>query len=174
MRWRLLWIGLVVLLTCVLQTSLLPFLRLGPVVSLPLVILTSLIISDQKYPVRWFALFAGLVLDLFSPFPFGLHLISLLVAILVSETLFLNFFTNRSIYAMILLVIAGTITKGLLWLGGAFVMAFLNVKALRPSWTDVSLWQILGNIVCGILVFYILLFFRSLFGRYFFPRQTRL
>ena len=172
MKWYWLWTALFLALACVLQTSVVPYLRLGSMVTLPLVVLIFLVIGDRTYPVRWFALFSGFILDLFSPFSFGLHIVSLLGAVLLSEMLFLNFFTNRSIYAMILLVIVGTITRGLLWFSGAFLLSLIDIKALQPSWSDISLLELLGNMAFGIILFYVSFSFRNFFGRYFFPRTS--
>jgi hypothetical protein len=47
----------------------------------------------------WWAFGTGLILEIYSFFPFGIHIFSLMCAIMVANFLLINFLTNRSLYS---------------------------------------------------------------------------
>lgn len=51
----------------------------------------------------WWAVGAGLFLDIFSFLPFGINLLCLLATLLLINFLLTNFFTNRSLYSFLVL-----------------------------------------------------------------------
>lgn len=56
----------------------------------------------------WWGLGAGLIMDIFSFSPFGIHMISFIVTIVVANFLLVNFFTNRSLYSFVALIFFST------------------------------------------------------------------
>ncbi len=55
----------------------------------------------------WFALFSGLILDMFSFSGFGTMAVVLLLVAVILNFLFKNFFTNRSLYSLVILGFLG-------------------------------------------------------------------
>lgn len=70
------------------------------------VLIFIVVIFDFRQAL-WFALFSGLILDIFSLSIFGtIAVIMILVAVIVNF-LFRNFFTNRSLYSLVILGLIG-------------------------------------------------------------------
>lgn len=162
---------LLLLFSIVLQTTMVPAVGLAGVLSLPAVAIASLALSRQRQALIWAALVAGFAADLSSPLPFGLHTVSLVVVAIVTEALFLNFFTNRSIYAMLVLVEAASFLDVLVWFGASKILALLHFITYNPSWDLLHPWVSLGNGLLSIVLLYIFLGLRILFGRYFVTRR---
>lgn len=75
------------------------------VVLIALVMLVSL--ADFSVVV-FFAVGGGLILDIYSNLPFGSFMLTLLITAIALEVLFYNFFTNKSLYSLLLLGLIGT------------------------------------------------------------------
>lgn len=93
-----------ILLIFLLQTSLLAsWNNLAFLVNLPLIaIIFIAVIIRYKLALIW-AFLLGLLLDLYSPEPFGLTALLLLFTVIVVNTLFNNFFTDRSLASLLIL-----------------------------------------------------------------------
>ncbi len=61
------------------------------------------------YQGLWFALFSGLIIDLYSFLPFGTMTCAMLLTVIIVNSLFNNFFTNRSLYSLIILGFLGNV-----------------------------------------------------------------
>ena len=82
-------------------------------INIPLLLVISIFIFNSFKSSFYFALFLGIILDLFSFYPFGLYSASLLLTLLLADFVWSNFFTNRSIYSFLVL--------------GVFLTIFYNV-----------------------------------------------
>lgn len=96
-----------------------------------LVILLFLLFVSRPAPAFWLALLAGFFLDLFSASPFGLLSASLLLSLVGAYFLFVFFFTNRSLLAMLGLGLCGTLLFHL-------IFAALNLAAIIKIDTNFS------------------------------------
>lgn len=74
---------------------------------LSIVIFVTVVLSYHRG--LWFALFSGLIIDLFSFLPFGTMTLAMLLTVIIINNLFNNFFTNRSLYSLIILGFLGNI-----------------------------------------------------------------
>ncbi|MBI3956675.1 MAG: rod shape-determining protein MreD [Candidatus Kerfeldbacteria bacterium] len=155
-----------------IQVSLLSYSDASRLVSLPLLFIVLLTFATRKTDVSWFALLAGFLLDLFSPLPFGVHAVSLSIVAVVSRALVDHFFTNRSVYAMMLLVALSTFLYSALWFGSAAALHALHLSLFSVSLTLLTPWALLGNVVLAVLVLYVGLLFRRILGRQFFTRSS--
>lgn len=155
----------------VLQISILSPLGVAHMLSLPLVLIIYFTLMTPGLPSHWIALITGALLDLASPFPFGLHMVSLTIASVVTEMLFLNFFTNRSIYAIFALTFAATILSTLVWYGGGTLLALIEPNQYRPPILLLTWWLPVGNLLAAAFLFYLHLVLRSATGRYFLQKH---
>jgi len=101
---------LFILTMVVIQLAVIPF--LGGWLSYFNIIIVALVFICVVYgPAlgKSYAFALGIILDLFSPLPFGINLISILAVIFIAEFLLEKMFINRSFYALICLTGAALI-----------------------------------------------------------------
>jgi len=109
----------------------------------------------------WFALFSGLIIDLFSFLPFGTMTCAMLATVIVTNSLFNNFFTNRSLYSLIILGFLGNVIYFVFFLFINLVFFTFNItNNLDIFFTAANLygffWQAVFNI--SLLTFLFLIF----------------
>lgn len=148
----------------ILQISLLPSLGY-PLNNLNLIlsIIIFVIVIINYETGLWLAFGGGLILELFSIFPFGLITLSIVITAILLNSLFDNFFTNRSFYSLIILGLIGTFIYN-------FILFFANSVAyfMAPERNFFDLWhvhylynlswQIILNLIVLSLIFLILNF----------------
>jgi len=159
-------------LISIVQINFFSFFSFGYAFSIPLVVITYFgMIGNNKNETRWYALLIGFTLDCFSPYAFGLHMVSMLIACIVADYLFSTFFTNRSIYVFLLLTVVATAVQGICWYGGAWGLSLL-VEGLRvPSLSLLTPYRFLGNSMVAFLTFYCAMAFFRIFQKYFLSRR---
>ena len=96
-----------------------------------LVLFLFLLSVSRPAMAFWLALLAGFFLDLFSASPFGLLSASLLLSLAGAHFLFAFFFTNRSLPALLMLGLCGTLLFHL-------IFAILNLAAMIKIDTNFS------------------------------------
>lgn len=118
--------------------------------NLVLALLVVVIFVAQIETVFYYLVFAGLLLDIYSGQPFGIFLISYLVTAVALEILFLNFFTNRSFYALIIAgIISILIFNATFWL----MSGFLYLVGLNDFWILQFIWRgIFYQIIAMVMV----------------------
>ncbi|OGF23972.1 hypothetical protein A3H66_02465 [Candidatus Falkowbacteria bacterium RIFCSPLOWO2_02_FULL_45_21] len=108
----------------------------------------------------WWSAGIGLMLEIFSFWPFGVYLISLSLTIIMANFLLDYFFTNRSLYSFLALVGLATLIFELIfnfisWFfaesGGYFFLASLNF------WTLI-LKRISLNLLFTLTIYYLIYF----------------
>lgn len=163
---------LLFLFLTVLETSAFPHPATTKYFSLPLIVLVLVVVLSGRQWSWPMAVVAGSTLDLFSPFPFGTHLLTLVTSVILTDTLFLRFFTNRSFYGMIVLVIvASSWSLGCLFIANWLLQSMDEpVLSLPPT---MLLWQPLGNLLTALFLFYFLHALGSVYRRFSFGRTER-
>jgi hypothetical protein len=73
--------------------------------SLPVIFFISIILDHNLS--LWVGFLEGIVLSLFSTYPFGSIVFSLIISLMIINFLLNNFFTNRSLYSLIVLGFLG-------------------------------------------------------------------
>lgn len=117
---------------------------------LVIIVLLAIIINYKNSII--FTLTAGLTLDLFSPFSFGLITIALITTTLIIYLLFKKYFTRKSGYSLIIIMIVSTITFNLLlWLTTNFFYWF-NWHDLNIIFSLSYLYQIIGQIILNTFI----------------------
>jgi cell shape-determining protein MreD len=119
----------------------------------------------------WLAAFAGLLLEIYSPAPFGGIFFPLLLVLLLADFLFRLFFTNRSLYSLLILSTAGTIlfhffNSSYLWVLYRFDWSPYTLIIDNYYFIDVA-WQLLLNAIFLSLLFLGLYFFSQRFKSVF-------
>jgi len=109
---------------------------------------------DFKELIGW-TLLAGYIMDLYSSLPFGLISISLIISLIFSYFLFRNYFTNRSLISLSILVASTTAAFHLViiflgWLAGQIGFSFYEFS---NSWVTSSIWQIVFNAILAAISF---------------------
>ncbi len=120
---------------------------------LSLVVFLAIIIDYKKS--LWLAFGAGLFLELYSDYPFGLTLLALLLTTIAVHFLFTNFFTNRSLYSLIILGFIASIVYNFLVTGlllGLTVSGYDSGTITFNFWSN-YVWQPFFNLVVLAIIF---------------------
>ncbi|GEM_PF-192305 len=110
----------------------------------------------------WWAVGAGVLLDIFSFYPFGVFLIGLSLSVMAVNLLLTNFFTNRSLYSFFGLTIFFTLFYNLIL--NTFFYFLSPVGAETALFVfDVKFWtnlfaRVAVNMAAALIVFYIVNF----------------
>ncbi len=115
-----------------------------------------------------FAVASGLLLDIYLVTPFGLIAFCLLISLITTYFLFINFFTNLSIYSLMFLgLFMSFLFHLLLWLllAGGYFVGLIEVSYWRSDWLAILLWQGVSNQ----LLIFILYFFINRWSKNFKP-----
>ncbi len=134
------------------QLSVLTFLNL------PLLYLLLRLAFNYKSNIWWLAIFLGLLNDLYSLYYFGFYLVIYLVTTWLTYVILHYFFTNRSLFSLILGVIIGL---------SIFKFIQLIIIYFNSSFNVALLWLYMKNIfislVGEVLVLFIFIFLANLF-----------
>jgi rod shape-determining protein MreD len=121
---------------------------------------------NLKIAMTW-SIICGLVLDIYSFSFFGIYLFSLPLAIILTDFLLNNFFTNRSLYSFLALTASAYLSFELLVIGGNLISGFIfgqNIGLiLGGNFWFYKLGGLVVNLVATALIFYILNFFSKKF-----------
>lgn len=140
----------------IILTALLPFSFFAP--HWLLTILLFLLFAVRPAYVFWLALLGGFFLETFSLSPFGLLTASLLFGLAGVNALFHYFFTNRSLPALLILGILGTLLFRFvfLFLSFLFVKDFANrFFSAWPDYSAVILWETILNTGLLLLIYFV-------------------
>lgn len=127
--------------------------------NLVLVIAILLVVISSSKNWFIFALFAGLVLDLYSAFNFGIITVALLTTTFIINILFRKLITQKSIYSLLIVIIVGTIVYNFIIYSFTNVLYWLDWNFLTIAFSTSFLYQIFGQILLHssvIIIFWIL------------------
>ena len=92
-----------------------------------LLVVLVLLVSLVDFPVIvWFSFGGGLILDIYSNLPFGSFMLTLLATAVALEILFYNFFTNKSLYSLLILGFIGAVIYNLLIVSISSLVYFIG------------------------------------------------
>lgn len=116
-----------------------------------------LAVSGLKFSV-WWAIAAGLFMDMLSFLPFGTYLLSLVVIAFLIDFSLHGLFTNRSLYTFMALTALATFSYSVLIKLASYIMHFLSGSEFylilnKAFWIN-ELNQLVLNIVLTAVVFY--------------------
>lgn len=126
---------------------------------LPVIFFISISINYRF--ALWIGFLEGIILNVFSVFPFGSIALALLLSLAAVNFLLNNFFTNKSLYSLIFLGILGNLIYlfNLVAIKFAFFLFGIggeNIsEAFSPFILDEFGWQILFNVIFLIVFFYV-------------------
>ncbi|NUM25408.1 MAG: hypothetical protein HUU49_02155 [Candidatus Buchananbacteria bacterium] len=113
------------------------------------------VIVSYRQALIW-AFVSGLFFELYTALPFGVTSLSLIFSVIAINFLFSNFFTNRSLYSLILLgFVVSVIYNLLIFLFSLVgVVAFNAVYLFNFDFVSTFFWQpILNVLILGIIFF---------------------
>lgn len=152
-------INLILIITVsILQVSLLSIWR-APLnnlnLILVLVVFVTIIINYQKG--LWWAFGTGLFLELFSSLIFGTITLALLMTTVLLDSLFKIFFTNRSLYSLLILGALGTLSYNLIIILGGLVNNFLKINlpslVINLKYFYQIAWELILNLMALTIIF---------------------
>lgn len=124
---------------------------------LPLLIF--LVAFRNSTNVYFLSLWSGLVLELYSLFPFGIIILSLLLTLITISFLFRRFFTSRSFFSLVSLACLGVIiyNMSVIILTSFIHFFFTAVRTfdLSPALLISIIWQIIFTYILLTLFFII-------------------
>lgn len=132
-----------------------PFNYLGLI--LPTVIYLAVIFNLNL--ALWWSIIAGFFLDIYSLLPFGAITFALVIAALCIHYLFMNHFTNRSLYSLLFLGFLGTIIYKAVIFGASFLpllfgkghqLFYFNFNLLK-----ITLAAVILNSIFLVIMFYL-------------------
>ena len=134
------------------------------------VLVISLFLVDFNW-VIYFTIGAGLVLDIYSSLPFGIFMISIFLAISISNFLLFDFFTNRSFYSVVFVGWSTVLLFNIIFLISTGIVYLLG---LSDFYINNDYWLKLVYQVINISIVLISLFFViNLFSKKFKPNFIR-
>lgn len=99
----------------------------------------------------------GALLDIFSFFPFGVHLFCLFAAMVIINILLVNFFTDRSLYSFLALAGIATIIYEIFLRLINYLMQIFSSSFIAPGgviFLKALIYQLAYNIICAFIIFY--------------------
>ncbi len=115
----------------------------------------------------YFVVVSGLILDMHAQTEFGVFLLALAGTAVVVQALHLNFFTNRSLYSLLLLVLIATIVFHLIFIG---IISLYYIMGWHASLVALGYWKLLlGNIVGNTLITFLVFGFVNRYSNSFKP-----
>jgi len=126
---------------------------------LSVIFFISIVISYHH--ALWLGFLEGIILNIFSVFPFGSISLAIIISLAVINFLLNNFFTNKSLYSLVILGILGNLIYLINLILIKFIFFLFGIggndisEALSPFSLSESLWQNAFNILMLILFFYI-------------------
>jgi len=104
----------------------------------------------------WWSVGIGLMLEIFSFLPFGAHLITLSLTIIIANFLLNYFFTNRSLYSFLALVALATIAYELIINSVSLIFTQADQYFF---FTGASFWISVAERICLNLLFTFLIYY---------------
>lgn len=104
----------------------------------------------------WWAFGGGVIWELYSGMPFGISSLTFIIVAVIINFLFNNFFTNRSLYSLLILGYLGTVVYSLIVFLVSFVFLTLNLGnyfAELRFWPN-FFWQPLLNLLILTIIFF--------------------
>ncbi len=133
--------------------------------NLNLILIISIFILSLRgleFSINWL-LAIGFLLDIYSFLPFGVHLVSFCLAVILINFLLVNFFTNRSLFSYLALVVCATIFYEIFSQAMVNFLNFIGGRELFFSFNQnffkAELAQLILNLILTALIFYSLNFF---------------
>lgn len=105
-----------------------------------------------------FVIFSGFILDLYSNLPFGSFMITLFLISIFWDILFYNFFTDQSLFSILILSVIGVTIYNfsfILILGGSYLLGFTDFF-INQSYIWNYFLQLLFNGCLVMIGFYLL------------------
>ncbi len=126
--------------------------------NLSLIILLFILVMGGLNLSLWWVIGTGTLLDIFSFEPFGTHLFSLVLTIVIVNFLLVHFFTNRSLYSFLALTFFGSLFYEFFSNSiGYFLSLILNKVSFlvldERFWTG-ELKQLILNLFGTLILFY--------------------
>lgn len=142
---------MILLSVVIMQITIVPFLGIGQIVPNVVLVLSLFWVVFKKFENTWrWIVVIGLLFDLFSGLPFGVIIISLLLAVYLIDLLNINFFAVKKIWIIILLTLLGTIIYNI----SVFLLArFFRVEIVFNFRYLLS--EIIYNSVIAIILYYV-------------------
>lgn len=169
---RKLLIFLIILILNIIQVSFLNLASDGiAIVNIMILFLVTLVFSLELIPFLWWSLVTGVIIDLFSPFPFGTTTIVIITTSIILQFLFKNFLTNRSLYTFVLLSMTGTLVYNFLLFAASYLLYSLNINQFyllygSRFWIGL-IWQIVFNTIIAVIIFFSLRYITNRFQKQF-------
>lgn len=148
---------LIIFLLILLELFLAPHLRiadLGPNFIL-VAILVWFTLSNVKEAMKWL-IPSGLILDFFSPLPFGVISLSLLITLFLIFLVSARLFGEKNLNAIILITIIGTLVYQLSLLLLVMLFSFVKLSSLKIDFTYHLTHSILSSELYNLVVMYII------------------
>lgn len=132
---------------------------------LSLIIFTTVVLNFEL--ALWYALGAGILIEMFSVYPYGVILISFFITAVLINWLFQHFFTNRSLYSLMVLSVIGIFFYNLLLLILNYSLYFLKLNIIDIEFNRFYfyhfLWQLGLNLALLVAAFFIFNFIKRKF-----------
>lgn len=137
--------------------------------NLALVVLVFILGFSGFGSALFWAFGTGFLFELFSFFPFGSHIFSLIFTVIAANFLLDYFFTNRSVYSFLALSGLSSAVCGLAFYFFIFIFSGLNPSAriMDENFLFSMPKRIFMNILLAFVIYYIIYFFGKSFSPVF-------
>ena len=121
-----------------------------------LAIIFILVFTNLRIAFYW-AIGLGFLLDLFTFYPFGSHLFSFSLTLLMSYLLLEKFFTNRSLYSFLALVLAASVFYQIFLLASASLINLFTAGTGVDPVSNFRLFagrELIFNLAAAVAIYY--------------------
>ena len=166
---------LILLLTAILQTTLVPFLAFkGVSPNLVLTLILVLVVFKGFQENWWLVILAGLFLDLFSGLPFGLISLGLLITAYLIDWFNRNVFLGAKFWILAALIGLGSLFYDLILVGLSRLFVIIGLSQVIPcfcgfSWGCLVAWLL--AVMIGIVYNLVALIFFYVLKKIFYQKQ---
>lgn len=111
-----------------------------------------------------FALIAGMTMDLYSPFTFGINSLALLLPVILIYSTFRTLLARKSLYSLLLVTIMGTVVYHVVLWSLTSLFFWLGWRDIGSSFSTEYVPLVVGQLVTHVMVMIILFVASRLIG----------
>ncbi len=125
-------------------------------INIILILLVLITMTINYKSGLWFAVISGILLDIYSPFIFGVLTISLIVPVSLSYFLLRGYFARKSTYSLLLVMAISTLAYHLLQWGLSNVLFLFGASEIKIIITPQFVYTVIGQTIMHSIILLLL------------------
>src|SRR3989339_618342 len=127
-------------------------------INLLIIGLVILINVTEPKNILIYSVICGLVMDVYSILPFGIYLLIFFLTAIILEVFFMNLFTNRSFYSLLILGLISIVTYHLIFVLASGFLYLINASdfSIRFDYFGIFVWQLMSTLILLFIFYYLI------------------